>query len=322
MKILHVCNWVGGITTRNVAALKRYSRHSHELVVRIDHCYDMATETAHLTEKNTTREIVDGLADEADALHFHAVGYAGSEELRETIHGIDWSRYLGKKLFVLHGMVSYLGDDGNFTRSDGWSNTMAQFDPGDLSRYDALMGPHLSCKISYDKRLEYVPDIVPIHDWLYTPLATEKQNVAATFKDPDVAHACAAAGVMLRMFATPTKLTEQLAWRRANCKATFDNSRDGHWGLFGIESLSQGVPCVAYTHDVNRECWSVLGVPEPPFHLCEYKGADAPALLAKIMSMSTVEWNEESERARGWIEKCYAPELLVKRWDDVYDRIE
>lgn len=317
MKILHVCNWVGGITTRNVAELKKHSRHSHELVVRIDHCYDMATEPAHLSERNTTKDMVVGLAEEADALHFHAVGYDGTPELPETIHGIDWSAFRGKKPFILHGMCSDLQPDGEtFTLRHG-----ARFAVRNLDHYDALMGPHLSCKRSYQDRLEYVPDMVPIHDWLYTPASGYKLNLAATFKEPNVASACLRENLNLNFFRTPTRLTDQLDWRRRFCRAAFDNSTDGHWGLFGVESLSQGVPCVAYTHPINLECWLVLGVPSPPFVVCRYGGADVPKLLRWIFDLPEEDWKCFSAACRKWVETCYDSKLLVRRWDATYDEL-
>lgn len=314
MRILHVCNWVGGITTRNVAALKQFSVHSHELVTRLDHCYDMATEPAHLTEKNTTREMVEGLAEEADVLHFHAAGYDGTVGLPETIHGIDWSKFKGKKLFVLHGMVSDLQPDGSWIKRHA-----DRFEVRNLGHYDALMGPHLSCKKSYEQRLLYVPDMIPVNDWLYTPVRERSRlRMAATFKDPAVAFNCQHRGLDVRLLPTPSKLTEQLAWRRRNCRATFDNSTDGHWGLFGIESLSQGVPSVAFTHPLNLECWSVLGVPPPPFFDCKYGGDDVPSILEKILNQTDAWWNVVSERARSWVETYYAPFSLVHRWDAAY----
>lgn len=321
MKILHVCNWCSGITTRNVAALKQFSRHSHELVTRLLHPYDMAVEPTHLTERDTTREMVLDLAEEADALHFHAVGYDGSEELTDTIHGIDWSRFLGKKLFVLHAMCSYLHDDGEtytFHHQRAPSGPK-RFRIAHLENYDALMGPHLSCKKSYEERLEYVPDIVPIWDWLYTPHAGAKRPIAATFKEAAMVYNCRDIGVRLDLLKTPTKLTEQLDWRRKNCKAVVDNTTDGHWGLMGIESLAHGIPCFAYTHPINLECWDVLGVRRPPFKECEYGGAGVPIGLRKLFSLPEDEWQRQSVECRRWVEECYAPRNLVRRWDAIYD---
>src|SRR5690242_13278940 len=210
MRVLHLCNWCSGITTRNVSALKAHSAHYHELVTRVLHPYDMAVEPTHLTERDTTRDMVIGLAEEADILHFHAVGFDGTIGLPETIHGIDWSRFLGKKLFILHGMCSDLQPDGEtFILRHG-----ERFAVRNLNRYDTLMGPHLSCKKSYEERLHYVPDIVPIWDWLYMPPARRpSEKTAATFKEPHIVSHCRAKGLDVRFFPTPTKLTLQLEWR-------------------------------------------------------------------------------------------------------------
>lgn len=319
MKILHVANWCSGITTRNVNALKAYSRHSHEFVARIIHPYDMACEPTHLTERDTTKEMVLQLAEEADALHFHAVGYAGSVGMPETIHGIDWSQFLGKKKFIFHGMCADLaGHNAAFTPTAG-----SRFLVPNLEKYDALMGPHWSCKSSYQERLHVVPDIVPIHDWLYTPQPGIKKRIACSFKDPWVAVDCANKGIPFRQFPCPTKLTEQLAWRRANCKVTFNGSINGAWGLFALESLSQGIPSVCYIHDEMRRVWTeTLRVPPPPFIECGYGGEDAPELLRKVMDMPEDEWQELSFDCRAWMESFYGPEFLVFYWDQVYREIE
>lgn len=314
MRILHVCNWCSGITARNVAALKQHSQHQHELVTRLIHPYDMATEPVHLTEQDTTREMVLQLADEADALHFHAVGYDGSAGLPETIHGIDWSMFLGKKKFFFHGMVSDLLPDGRWEKRHG-----ERFEVKHLGHYDALFGPHLSCKHTYEGRLYYVPDIIPIHDWLYTPAQIRpRQRVAVTFKDREIAWRCQREGLELLLLPTPTKLTHQLDYRRRVCRATFDNSTDGHWGLFGIESLAQGIPSIAYTAPENYGCWTTLTVPKPPFIECAYGGADVPELLRTIFDMPPLEWEALSEKCRRWVELYYSPRNLVRRWDAIY----
>lgn len=318
MKILHVCNWCSGITTNNVDALKAHSKHSHELVTRITHPYDMALDPAWLTEANTDKDQVLALAEEADVLHFHVTGYKGTKGLPQTIHGIDWSVFLGKKPFIAHGMCSYLVN-GNFALVPG---TEDMFSIPDMDQYTALMGPHLSCKKSYEERLHYVPDILPINDWLYTPLRTAPKKLACTFKEPQlVAHLEGIHSITVRMLRTPTKLPEQLAWRRQNCRVTFDNSRDGHWGLFGIESLSQGIPCAVYTHPMNRECWRVLGVPDPPFEEIKYGGSDLAPALSRILGMSEDHWGSTSRECRKWVEDYYNPKRLVWRWDEVYGEI-
>ncbi len=207
MKILHVCNWASGITTRNVTGLKAHSINSHELVTRIIHPYDMALEPTWLTEANTTKEIVLQLAEEADVLHFHATGYSGTSRMPETIHGINWGDFHGKKPFIASGMCSCL-EDGHFILGQGMQEL---FGLPQMDKYTGLVGPHLSCKISYQDRLLYAPDIVPIYDWLYTPLSGVKQKIACTFKEPHLVKECAGREtVILRVLPTPTKLTTQL----------------------------------------------------------------------------------------------------------------
>lgn len=317
MNILHVGNWCSGVHARNVRSLKQWSKHQHEFVARCQHPYDLGYEAADYTRSNTTRELVLRLAEEADALEFHAVGYDGTAELPETIHGIDWARFRGKKRLILHGTCSMLAPDGSWFKPCG-----RKFDVRNLDHYDLLLGPALSCKFTYDQRLEYVPDIIPINDWLYTPQRGEKPERACSFKGWERAEELQFAGIDFELLKTPTKMPIQLDYRRRNFKATLDNFTDGHWGLFGLESLSQGIPCCVYTHPMNRECWDLIKAKEPPpFVEIEYGGKDLAAKLRWLLAMRHDEWEGWSQMCRRWIERFYDPEILVWRWDSVYDSI-
>lgn len=300
-----------------MVALKQHSQHSHELVTRIIHPYDMACEPTHLTERDTTKEMVLQLAEEADVLHFHAVGSTGSVGHPETIHGIDWEPILSRKISIFHGMIADLQSDmKTFILRHG-----SLFDVPNREKYTALMGPHFSCKKTYGEHLKVVPDIVPIYDWLYTPQPGSKQPIAATFKDLHVVEACQKAGVDLRYLVTPTKLTEQLAWRRATCRVTFNGSVDGAWGLFALESMAQGIPTVAYTNPLNEQIWKEIDVPPPPIIACEYGGADVPETLRRVMNMPEDEWQHMAGASRWWMETYYRPRQIVGRWDDMYNQI-
>jgi len=269
------------------------------------------------TEASTTREIVLAMAEEADALHFDAVGYDGTTELRETIHGIDWSQFLGKKRFVLTGHCSMLAPDGL-----SWMKPCGRkFDVDNIDKYDLLMGPALSCRKTYSWRLEYAPDIVPIFDWLYTPFAGEKPRRACSFKCGERVYELRQRGIDFVQIPCPTKMPIQMAWRRKEVRASADNYTDGHWGLFGIESLSQGIPCAAYTHPMNRECWSLIDAPPPPFIPLEFGGADLAEKMEALLVMPEAEWSAISGASRAWVERFYDPERLVWRWDRLYDKI-
>lgn len=317
MKILHVSNWCSGVTARNVNALKQWSTHQHELVARTTHPYDLNYEMPTYTEASTTKEIVLGMAEEADALHFDAVGYDGTPELRETIHGIDWSQFLGKKRFVLTGHCSMLTPDGS-----AWIKPCGRkFDIDHLDKYDLLMGPALSCRHTYAARLEYAPDMIPIFDWLYTPLLGEKPQRACSFKCGERVYELRGRGIDFVQIPCPTKMPIQMDWRRREVRASADNYTDGHWGLFGLESLSQGTPCATYTHPMNRECWDILGVPPPPFIELAFGGANLAETMALILYAPESAWRVMSAEARSWMEKHYDPEILVRRWDDLYNKI-
>jgi len=322
MKIMHICNWCSGITARNVNGLKQWSKHSHELVARIAHPYAIDYEPPTHLERNTSKELVLAMAEEADALHFHAVGHDGTAELPETIHGIDWAQFRGKKRFILSGMCSMLARD-----RESWMLPAGErFRVRNLSHYDLLVGPHLSCKKTYDERLQYVPDIIPINDWLYTPLAPRtdtgslpRPRRACSFKGWERQEEAKRAGIDFRIFPTPTRMSTQLAWRRREACVTLDNYTDGHWGLFGMESLAQGIPCTTYTHPLNMECFEILKAKRPPFLDVQFGGGNLAEIFRRVMAMDSAEWLGWSLAGRHWIETYYDPEILTWRWDAVYD---
>ncbi len=72
---------------------------------------------------------------------------------------------------------------------------------------------------------------------------------------------------------------------------------------------------------MNRECWAILGVPEPPFIEISFGGTDLPAMLNWVMNLPEVEWQTYSEKCRSWVVNFYDPKRLVKRWDEVYEEI-
>ncbi len=317
MKILHICNWAAGITTRNVNALKQWSRYRHELVARIAHPYPIHYEAPTYTEATTTRETVLGMIEEADALHFHAVGYDGTAELPETVHGINFAQWLGKKRFIFTGMCSMLAPDG-----ETWTIPCGEkFRVRNLDRYDLIMGPHLSCKHTYAERLEYAPDIIPIHDWLYTPSGVFPPARVCSFKGGEVKGALWQAGIEFYQYPTPTAMSLHLAQRRKLYRATLDNFTDGHWGLFGMESLAQGIPSLAYIHPVNMECFDILKAPIAPFLSVHFGGRKLAATLSGVLNWPEEAWREFSVHCREWMEAHYDPERLVWRWDDLYGRL-
>ncbi len=318
MRILHVTNWCSGIAERNVRALKQWSAHQHELVTRIAHPYGdrIAYEAPTYTEATTTRETVLGMAEEADALHFHCVGYDGTAELPETIHGIDWGAFRGKKRFVLTGHCSMLSPERQWILPCG-----ERFRVRNLHHYDAIFGPHLSCRRTYDRRLEYAPDIIPIHDWLYRPSGDFPPAAACSFKGGERADDCWRAGIRFDVFPTPTPMPQQLARRRREFRVTLDNFTDGHWGLFGMESLSQGIPCATYIHPMNLECFDILKAPLPPFLRLKFGGEDLPERFKEVLAMPEADWRALSAQCREWIEQHYDPERLVWRWDALYDAL-
>lgn len=317
MRILHIANGDVGPAAASVAALKQWSQHSHELVAKWATGYTQP----QLLEANTTPETVLELANQADVLHFHGIGSRGTLGNPCTIHDIDWQEYRASKRFVFHGNVSMLAPDGSYIMPGG-----DRFRVSGLDEYDLLLGSYPSCAQAYDAPLmEYVPDILPVNDWLLAPLPGwtigKKDNAVCTARIRKRCKELQAAGLPIS-YLDPTMLpSEILRARRNEYAAALDNYSDGHWTPFGLESLAQGVPCAVHVSETDAAAFKILGATPAPFIQLEYGGADLQQKMMSFLTEGEGEQERLAELGRSWIAKFYDPEKLSWLWDTAYTKL-
>lgn len=319
-KVLHVANGEAGPATATVQGLKQWSHHRHEFVSKGVDGYSVPT----LTEQNTEPVTVLELAETADIIHFHGAGMQGTQANPQTIHGIDWRPLCEGKKTIFHGTVSMMTPTRTYILPGKDRHAVA-----DLDAYDVLLGSYPSCALSYGAgRMQYVPDIIAVHDWLLSPLpgwlASQKPKQLCTSRIKAAARKLLASGFPLH-YVDPAAFrpSEYLRSRRNDFAAALDNYSDGHWTTFGLECLAQGVPCGVYISPENESAFELLGADEPaPFIRLDYGGQNLQDMLQLILDMPDAELDGLSHYGTYWMREYYDAEKLVGRWDDVYTALE
>lgn len=315
LNVLHIANLTAGPAAMSVSALKQWSKHRHELVARTANGLEYSTPS--ITEYTATPDFVRSMVEQADVLHFHGVGFNGSLGDRQTIHGIDFAEYRGAKKFIFHGYLSMLRPDGSWALPGG-----DRYAVSDLPEYDMLAGSHPSCEQAYAMpQMRTLPDILPIFDWLLSPVKHGKPRRACSYYGRKHQRALTATGVDLEVLQFGSVAPILLDYVRHAFSAALDNYSDGHWSTFGIVALALGLPCLAFVHPVNWSFFDTIKADRAPFVETEYGGATVADSLKRILSLPDEELQAIAGYGRAWIERFYDPERLTWVWDDAYDSL-
>jgi len=295
LSILHIAGKQPGAAVDTVAALKNWSEHRHELVaVAAD---PLEYSQPALTEVTTTAAMLEDFVAQADVIHFHGAV--------PNIHGCTFP---GKKT-VMYVRGSLLRPDGSWGLAKG-------DDAQGLEGFTRLVGAYPSCAPSYGRtEMRYLPDILPIGDWLYRPYRQDKPRRVCSYNHRRRVKELAAAGIEFELLRPywPEALTLEYV-RRAFAVAV-DNYSFGHWTRFGLACLAQGVPCVCYIHPDNYDAFKRE---VPPFIPTEYGGSNVVETLQRTLSLPASELSSLANYGRYWIKEFYDPEKLVWKYDEFY----
>jgi len=101
--------------------------------------------------------------------------------------------------------------------------------------------------------------------------------------------------------------------RRKWATVSIDNVSEGHYGLAGTESLSQGIPAIVWNHPTTIEQLSMIGGKNPFIQATSFTEAAAHAITwAKEKNMA----EEYGMECRAWVEQYYhSKKLIEKFWD-------
>lgn len=295
LNILHVVGPQSGVAADTVVALKNWSGHRHELVAVAGDPLQY-TQPA-LTTATTSPPMLEEFVTQADVIHFH-----GSVP---QIHGCT---FLCKKT-VLHVRGSLLLPDGSWGLSKG-------DDAQGLEGFTRLAGAYPSCALSYGRPdMRYLPDILPISDWLYRPYRQEKPRRVCSYNHRRRVKELAAVGIDFELLRPYWQESLTLEYVRRAFAAAVDNYSFGHWTRFGLACLAQGVPCVCYIHPDNYDAFKRE---VPPFIPTEYGGTGLVEVLQRTLALPAGELSSLANYGRFWMKEHYDPEKLVWQWDEFY----
>lgn len=300
MKILHIANSFdpAGDVTRCVTELKKYSRHQHEAVVRQPHPFhkQLGFQEPVLMEWNTCTKLVDSLFDWADAVLYHFVGWKdGWNDLR-------------KPSGFRNSNVYYNALQGRFFCSP-WYNAKS------TSKFKMVSSSHLGAR-DFLPGCSFLPVLIPINDPLYTPDWSDRPPCISYAKHSAEIRFSEWNGVKLQNLDNhhhPVLLHQ----RRTEASVVIDNISDGHYGLAGLEALSQGLPVIVFNHETTKEQLRDLAPEYPPFIEV------GPSLEQALNTAAEQTLNTDLRfSARLWIENYYhSARLIEKYWDRFVDRL-
>ena len=303
--ILHVCADYdpAGSVVPSVTQLKQHSRHRHEVVVA--HSNPKQRERGYpepaLMEWNTHPGLLAHLFAWADGVLYHLT------DVRD-----GWTPGDRPSAFRCRSIYYDREGDCFYTQPEHCCR---------IERFRLLASSQLAAR-EFLSDCRFLPDLIPIHDVLYTPDYSQRPPCVSYIKharELNNAHFGGAQKLALHRTLHPVVL-----WRRKmEATLVIDNVCDGHYGLAGCEALSLGFPCVVYNHPTTRAQLADLS-PEPaPFVDTEQPSLEHAVNAARqVLRMTPTEYRDFRRRIRLWVERFYAPERLITRyWDPFFDEL-
>lgn len=110
---------------------------------------------------------------------------------------------------------------------------------------------------------------------------------------------------------------EVLADRQANASVVIDNVTEGHYGLAGLQALSQGTPAIVFNHPKTLAEIKLLSSSNPFSEV----GYGFQSLKERLPVMRCTPQHERRE-LRTWMETYYnSRRLVVDFWDTFFDEL-
>jgi hypothetical protein len=303
-KILHIVNSFDPAcdVVRCVDELDRFSKHTHELVVKETHPMNdqYKYKTAGLV--NVDSLLVKDLAEWADALIYHFVGVERG-----------WHINTDKPVAFRNANIYY-----DKVKDKFWS--VDYYNAADLRHYKLLASSHIGAQ-DFLPDCRFLPDLIPIDKPLYTPSNKSKRPCVSYIKHADTFSKASFSGVdHLNLNKTPHH--EVLHQRRKFATLVIDNICDGHYGLAGLESLALGLPTIVFNHSVTEQKLIEIGNGEPsPF--ISVNGTAFAAIDAAQCAIDQPQFLADvGGNSRRWMEMYHNSGVLIDRyWDRFFDEL-
>lgn len=312
-RILHVAGWFdpSGDVTRSVAELNRYSAYEHTALVKWHHPEAKVMQFPEPEHQSPIPGTVSMLFESADAIIYHLVGWncpAGYNYRSLKPTAFRNANVLFDRSRVDSCMKPF------YCMQEFFANPM---DPV----YDMMGSCHMAARDFMGEQTAFLPALMPIYDKLYTPDWSDRDEPRNT----GVMYIKHADQLQERFTAEGTPSfrmdgmahAEVMELRRSVATITIDNVTEGHYGLAGTESLSQGIPAIAFNHRRTLEQLEDIapGVGSPFIEADSVRNAVKAAHTYTPLMV-------RRHGARNWIETYYNSQRLTERyWDPFVEKL-
>ncbi len=341
-RVLHVVNYFdpAGDVIRCFNELKKYSRHSHELFVKDRHplqasygyeeaalmAWNTVSPSFNVPPKDLNERQLLAWRAEAEKREKAACSAEANAPFRQAAEWCDCVLY------------HFVGPESGF-RVDGkpaafrnvniyWSDaenrfwSAEEYNARSLDGFRLVSSSHVGAQEFLPGEFRWLPDLIPIFDVLYAPEFSERPPCVSYIKhgnDFDIADFGAGVG---KQRLDRNRHAVILASRRVSASVVIDNVSDGHYGLAGLEAMSQGFPAIMFNREKTRAALRELAPLYPP--LMEvgpslYEAIQAARSLLAIPAEKMLALRREM---REWMVTHYnSKRLIAKYWDTFVDEL-
>jgi hypothetical protein len=308
--ILHVAGWFdpSGDVARSVAELNRYSDHKHEAVIKWFHPAKDVMQFPEPSGQSQDNGFVNGRFEWADAIIYHLVG---------------WNSEAGYNFRTYNKPVAFRNANVMFAKDIGKFYCLQAFfaNPMD-SMYKMLASCHMGARDFMGEQTHFLPALMPVHDELYLPDWREREQCVVSIKhDKELFPMLGSQEVPWRDLSGKSHQSVMLQ-RKWHATVTIDNVGEGHYGLAGTESLSQGIPSIAWNHPRTlAQLEDIAPSVGSPF----IQADDLSTAVKKAMKYVNYPAGVQElarHNTRNWIEKYYNSKRLIERyWEPFCDKL-
>lgn len=282
--ILHVCGTFdpAGDVFRCVEELKKVSVHKHSLVVRLPHPFKDSMKLP--SPEAFFLEYPEHLVDAADAVICHFSDWPE-----------DWP-WPKKPMAFRNLNIRYEALIDKF-----WSE--AQFNTTHPWKYSLISASHVGAHdFLTASDFKWLPDLLPIFSKEYAPRYVERGNCVSYIKHAEELDR-ADFGICTKQNLSYKPHAEIMRQRKFHARVVVDNWSDGHWGLAGHESISLGLPTVAFLHHKTLTA------------LSDFCGGDVTAFVPFIQVSNMNEAVAAAREVLSWSDECYLKaRLIIRSW--------
>ena len=322
LKILLVnAKWdCAGVSISLCNAINNYTKHSARHIVKVE--TNLKYETDITAQNYRTKDILSILKtiDEADIIHFNYVDHS------TPFFNIEWTDFINGKKIIFHdhsGWEPYkdLHDEyisGQlFNKYDNYDQVIVCA-PSDINIFNK--GIWLPNIMPIDQE-----DYLPIYDRSYESTLIIGQTAASPqIKSTDilerVANEMREGGYDVQLDIITGVSHAECLRRKREHHIEFDNMYQGHHGMAGLESISMGIPTLAWLKPDVVEAYKRLGEGnDVPFINVQDENELKANLIELVENRKLL--REKSIYCRKWIETYYSEERLVNMYIDLYERI-